>query len=123
MLRYSSCGVREEDLVVLLYFLLASAYGKGHEVEAYSPEIVARRLLVVDGRDREIIVLPVESSERFVISSVKTVFLFCSRVGGLLSQSITHPSKPNLATLLASSSAVVHVGPAQGFLSLLVPLQ
>lgn len=67
MRRYSLglSGVREEDLVVLLYFLLASAYGKGHEVEAYSPVIGVRHILVVDGRDEEIIILLVESSERF----------------------------------------------------------
>src|SRR6267154_3353291 len=35
----------------------------------------------------------------------------------------TYPSKPNLATLSPSSSAVTHVGPGQGLLSLLVPLQ
>ena len=36
---------------------------------------------------------------------------------------ITYPSKPNPAALLPSSSAVVHVGPAQGLLLLLVPSQ
>ena len=43
-------------------------------------------------------------------------------VGRLLSQSITHPSKPNLATLLASSSAVVHVGPGQSSVGMVCPL-
>jgi len=55
MLRYILAGISEEDLVVLLYFLLASAYLSGHEVEAYSPEILGRRRLVFDGRDEEII--------------------------------------------------------------------
>jgi len=36
---------------------------------------------------------------------------------------ITYPSKPKLAFLLPSSSAVVHVGPVQGLKSLLVPSQ
>ena len=35
----------------------------------------------------------------------------------------TYPSKLNLAILSPSSSAVTHVGPGQGLLSLLVPLQ
>jgi hypothetical protein len=34
-------GISEEDLVVLPYFLLASAHFSEHEVEAYSPEILA----------------------------------------------------------------------------------
>ena len=63
--RYVHSSVREEDLVVILYFLLASAYGSGREVEAYSPVIVARRRFVVDGRDKEIIEFLEVSSERF----------------------------------------------------------
>jgi len=62
MLRYILGGISEEHLVVLLYFLLASAHLRGHEVEAYSPEILARRRLVVDGRDKEIVEFLVKSS-------------------------------------------------------------
>jgi hypothetical protein len=82
MLRYILGGVSEEDLVVLLYFLLASAHLGGHEVEAYSPEILSRRRLVVDGRDKEIIELLVKSSKgiRFV-----KPFLLLSRQGTSLS--------------------------------------
>lgn len=67
MSRYISGGISEEDLVVLLYFLLASAHLSGHEVEAYSPEIVTRRRLVLDACDKEII-------EFLVKSSVETEF-------------------------------------------------
>ena len=63
MLRYILGGISEEDLIVLLHFLLASAHLGGHEVEAYSPEILARRGLVVDGRDKEIIKFLVKSSK------------------------------------------------------------
>jgi len=62
MLRYILGGISEEDLVVLLYFLLASAHLSRHEVETYSPEILGRRRLVVDGRDEEIIEYLVKSS-------------------------------------------------------------
>jgi hypothetical protein len=58
-------GVREEDLVVLLYFLLASAYIDFLVIEGYSPEIVDRRSLAVDAIDKEIIVFIVERSEIF----------------------------------------------------------
>jgi hypothetical protein len=64
MLRYVLGGIREEDLIVLLHFLLASPYGKRHKVEAYGPEVLAGRRFVVDGCDKEIIKFPVESSER-----------------------------------------------------------
>ena len=57
-------GVREEDLVAILYFLLASAYGKALEVEGHKPEILARRILAVDGRDIEIIKSYVESPKQ-----------------------------------------------------------
>ncbi len=63
MLCYILGGVREEDLIVLLHFLLASTHLSGQEVETYSPEILARRRLVVDGSDKEIIELLVKSSE------------------------------------------------------------
>src|SRR6267154_6646957 len=54
---------RESIAQVWKYFLLASAHFSGHEVEAYSPEIFARRRLVVDGRDEEIIEFFVKSSK------------------------------------------------------------
>ena len=63
--RYVHSGVREEDLVVILYFLLTPAYGSGLEVEAYSPVIIARRRFVVNGRDKEVIEFLEVSSERF----------------------------------------------------------
>ncbi len=53
MLRYILSGVREEDPIILLYFLLASSYGKGHNVEAYNPETLVSRYLIVDGRDKK----------------------------------------------------------------------
>ncbi len=94
-LRYISCGVREEDLVALLYFLLAPAYGSGQEVEANSPEILARRLLVVDGRDKEIVVSPIKSSERM---SSNSLFIFLSNT----SQSIIHlPVETEFGELIA----------------------
>jgi hypothetical protein len=82
MLRYVSGGISEEDLVVLLYFLLASAHLSGHKVEAYSPEILALRRLVVDGRDKKIIEFLVKSSK--VFGFVKP-FLFLSKQGTPLS--------------------------------------
>lgn len=63
MVRYVLGGIRKEDLIILLDFLLASAHLCGHEVEAYSPEIIARRCLIVDGRDKEIIEFLVKSSK------------------------------------------------------------
>lgn len=62
-LRYIRGGICKEDLIILLYFLLASPYGRRHKVEAYSPEVLAGRRFVVDGCDEEIIKYPVESSE------------------------------------------------------------
>ena len=108
-LRLVGRGVREEDLVVLLYFFLASAYVNPLEVAGYSPDIFVRHCLAIDGRDIEIIIILVESSERF------NWFRF--RWRGTLMRRLTYPSKSNfkLETFLASSSAVVHVGPAQGF--------
>lgn len=82
MLRYILGGISEEDLVVLLYFLLASAHLGGHEVETYSPEFLARRRLVVDGRDKEIIEFLVKSSKG--ICFVKP-FLLLSKQGTPLS--------------------------------------
>ncbi len=121
MQRCTCCGVREEDLVALLYFLLASAYGGGQEVEAKSPEIPVRqgpwpwRRLVGDGSYNEIVKSVIKFSEQILVNPIfrRTP----------LNKSSTYPSKPNLASLLPSSSAVMHVGPAQGFASLLVPLQ
>lgn len=117
MVRYVLSGIREEDLIILLYFLLASAHLSGHEVEAYGPEITARRCLIVNGRYKEIIEFLVKSPKS--ICFVK-LFLLLLKQGKHL---LTYPSKLNFVTLLASSSAVVHVGPAQGFTSSLVPLQ
>ena len=128
-------GIREEEFVVFLQvdYLLASAHLEGHEVAAYNPVIVASRRLGRDGRNEEIIACPVVISEKTrVFSFVKrSGFLSTServvRKAGLwecaiLNQS-TYSSKPNLATLSASSSAETHVSPGQGLLSLLVPLQ
>ena len=81
MLRYMG-GMSEEDLVALLYYLLASAHLRGHEVAAYSPEIPARRRLVVDGRNKEIVEFLVKSSKR--ICFVKP-FLLLSKRGTPLS--------------------------------------
>jgi hypothetical protein len=82
MLRYILGGINEEDLVVLLYFLLASAHLGEDEVEVYSPEILARRRLVVDGRNKEIIEFLVKSSKG--ICFVKR-FLLLSKQGTPLS--------------------------------------
>ncbi len=74
MQRYTCCGVREEDLVTLLYFLLASAYGGRQEVEAKSPEILVRRgwwpwrRLVGDGPDNEIIESVIKLSEQILVN-------------------------------------------------------
>jgi hypothetical protein len=84
MFRYILGGVREEDLIILLYFLLASSYGKGYKVEAYSAEVFASRYLIVDGRDKEIIEFHVESSEHIVI--VRTSF-FVALTGLVTSRS------------------------------------
>jgi len=43
--RFLLGGIREEDLVVFLDYLLASAYLDGHEVATYSPVILACRRL------------------------------------------------------------------------------
>ncbi len=83
MLRYILGGISEEDLVVLLYFLLASAHLSRHEVETYSPEILGRRRLVVDGRDEEIIAFLVKSPKG--ICFVKPILLL-SKQGTPLSQ-------------------------------------
>lgn len=63
MHRYILGGISEEDLVILLYFLLASTHLSGQEVEAYEPEILALRRLVADGRDKEIIEFLIKSSK------------------------------------------------------------
>jgi hypothetical protein len=82
-------GISEEDLplavVVLLYFLLASAHLSGHEFEAYSTEILAlaRRRLVIDRRDEESIELLVKSYKGILICH--TVLLL-SKQGTPLSQ-------------------------------------
>ena len=68
--RYVQSGVREEDLVVLLYFLLASAYGSDRRVETWSPVIFAVRRFVADGRDEEIVEFLEESSARFGFISI-----------------------------------------------------
>jgi len=62
MLRHVLRGVREEDLVALFYFLLASAHFSGQKVEAKGKEILARRRLVADGPDNEVIVLLIKRS-------------------------------------------------------------
>ena len=110
MLRYILGGISEEDLVVLLYFLLASAHLSRHEVETYSPEILGRRRLVVDGRDEEIIAFLVKSPKG--ICFVKPILLL-SKQGTPLSQKNRLPVETGFqfATLVASSSAVVQVGP------------
>ena len=107
---------RKENLIALFYLLLAPAYLSGPEFEVYLPKrctVFASTRFIIDGRDYEIIkrleVFPV----RF--SSVNAFVQF--------GFSIPYPSKPKLRTLLASSSAVVHVGPTQSLLLLLVPLQ
>ena len=92
MLHYMSVtDMREEDLVVLLYFLLASDYGSLHEFAAYGPEIVVRRRLVGVDCDKEI---TAERSKQFP-SFVKT--FYAVGLGGgntpspFLNQSLTHP--------------------------------
>jgi hypothetical protein len=102
-------GIREEDLVIFLDYLLASAHLERHEVAAYSPII-------------QIIPSPVDGKIRvFLVSSKGTDSVTLGVGREVINQS--YPSKPNLATLSASSSAVTHVGPGQVLLSLLVPLQ
>ena len=70
MLHYMSVTMREEDLVVLLYFLLTSAYGSLHEFAAYGPEIVVLRRLVGVGRDKEI--TAERSKQIFLVSSKRS---------------------------------------------------
>ena len=73
MFRYILGGISEENLVVLLYFLLASTHLGGYEVEADGPEILASRRLVVDGCDKEIIEFLVKSSKGILLC--QTVFI------------------------------------------------
>jgi hypothetical protein len=112
---------RKEDLIAWLHYLLATPHRSEAEVEAYRPEFVITRIrrFVGDHVDEEVIISFVVSSEEFLIRKRSLVLFF----DGNPMIDHTHPSKLKPKILLASSSAVVHVGPGQGLLSLFNPLQ
>jgi hypothetical protein len=60
MLRLVRVGVRPEDLVARFHWDVAPERVAGLEVDASRPEILARHLVTVDGRDVEVILAMVE---------------------------------------------------------------
>ena len=78
-------GERKEDLVALLYYLLASSYRNRAVVEAYCPKLVCPRRFTTDPRDEEIVKTfgesPVEVSS--VVRQLDVLFKFsmgCLRI-------------------------------------------
>jgi len=90
------------------------------EVEQYQPVGRARVRIAADGRDVKVVSIIEEYPEKR-LSFFLVFFLDDPRISNTVY--LTYASKPNLADLLPSSNAVMHVGPTQGFLSLLVPSQ